>query len=337
LNIANPWTDPRLAHWTGYMQVRYFDSENHPVPAGTPGARAEEMIPLAFYNLDYPRVPLELVDFRDSLSPKRREIISQGATSLVTGVLGVTRFGNPSFFAAESAFTFYRGRHGAAMNRSARLAAYSEAREFLSVDSALEPALKRDLERRLNHLALNPRENDVSHEANLAREQYAALLQFAGSPRGEAKLERDRRKELESYTQSTGKRMATGFGRIFTRGPHVDPEKPDAALRAKLDAYRRSAYHERFLDGLLASSPSPDVVWDADAISRSVSALSSDPYATPKAQRLISEVCARSTSGDLRLTCLRAQQHGDAPAVAGSDAAPKQPVATFVSGPVFGQ
>jgi hypothetical protein len=118
----------------------------------------------------------------------------------------------------ESAFTFVRGRHGATVNRSARLEAYSEAREFLSVDSSFDPALKVELQHRLDHLALNPRENDVAHEATLAREQYAALLQYAHSPRGAAKLERDRRKELEAYTQSQGKRVATSFGRVFTAG-----------------------------------------------------------------------------------------------------------------------
>ena len=161
LSIADPWTDARLMHWTGYTQARYFDSGNHPVPAGTPGARAEQMIPLAFYSLDYPRVPLLLADFRDTLGPKRREMISQGASSLVTGVFGLTRFANPSFFAADVAFTFVRGRHGAAVNRSARLEAYSQAREFLSADSSLDPGLKMELQRRLDHLALNPRENDV--------------------------------------------------------------------------------------------------------------------------------------------------------------------------------
>jgi hypothetical protein len=338
LSIANPWTDDRLMHWTGYKQLRYFDADNHPVPPGTPGARAEEMIPLALYNLDYPRVPLLLADFRDSLRPKRREILSQGASSLVTGVLGITRFGNPSFFAADVAFNFVRGRHGATVNRSARLEAYSEAREFLSADTSLDPALKIELQHSLDHLALNPRENDVSHEANLAREQYAALLHYAESPRGAAKLERDRRKELEAYTESPGRRVATGFGRIFTHGPSVDPEKPDVILHAQLDAYRRSAYHERFLDQLLASSPSPDVVWDAAAIRSSVSALTSDANATPKAQRLVSQVCARSTDGDLQLTCLRAMQHWKAsPAVlADSDAVSSTvPSPTFV--PVSGQ
>jgi hypothetical protein len=330
LSIANPWTDVRLAHWSGYTQTRYFDAGNYPVPAGTPGARAEEMIPLALYNLDYPRVPLLLVDFRDSLRPKRREMVSSGATSLISGVFGITRFGNPSFFAASAAFTFVRGRHGAAVNRSARLQAYSEAREFLSVDGSLDPALKTELQRRLNHLALNPRENDVPHEANLAREQYAALLRYAESPRGAAKMERDRRKELEADTQPPARRLAANLGRIFTRGPYVDPEKPDPRLHAELDAYRRSAYHAQFLDQLLASSPNPDVVWDAGAISRSVSALTSGTNASLKTQRLVSQVCARSTDGDLRLTCLRAMQHWNsapAPALAGSDAAARQPIA----------
>ena len=332
LSIANPWTDDRLTHWTGYTQLRYFDSDNHPVAPGTPGARAEEMIPLALYNLDYPRVPLLLADFRDALTPKRREMLSQGATSLVTGVLGITRFGNPWYFAADATFTFVRGRRGAAVNRSARLEAYSEAREFLSVDSSLDPALKLELQRHLDHLAINPRENDVAHEATLAREQYAALLQYAESPQGAAKLERERRKELEAYTQSPAKRFGTGVGRVITRGPRIDPEKPDPMLNAQLDAYRRSAYHERFLDQILASSPNPDVVWDADAISQSVSVLTNDANATPKAQRLVSQVCARSTDGDLRLTCLRALQPGNAPALAGSDAARTQPVA--IPGPV---
>lgn len=306
LNIANPWTDDRLIHWTGYTQLRYFDSDNRPAAPGTPGARAEEMIPLALYNLDYPRVPLLLADFRDSLKPKRREMVSQGATSVVYGVLGITRFGNPEFFAASVLWTFVRGRHGAAVNRSARLAAYSEAREFLAMDSSLDPALRIELQRHVDHLALNPRDNEVSHEANLALEQYAALLRYAQSAQGAAKLENDRRRELEAYTQSPGRRLAGNLGRILFGGPNVDPDKRDPVLQARLDTYRRSAYNVRFLDQLLASSPSPDVVWDADAIAKSISALTSDSNASPQAHRIVSEVCARSTDGQLRLTCLRA-------------------------------
>jgi hypothetical protein len=330
LGIANPWTDDRLKHWTGYTQVRYFDSENRPVPQGTSGARTEELIPLALYNLDYPRVPLLLADFRNTMRPKRREMMSEGASDLVTGVFGLTRFANPSFFAADVAFNFVRGRHGAAVNRSARLKAYSEAREFLSVDSGLDPALKIELQRRLDHLALNPLENDIPHEANLAREQYAALLRYADSPRGVAQLERQRGKELEAYTQSPQRRFANSFARIFTRGPRVDPEKPDPTLRAQLDADRRSAYQVRFLNRILAASPAPDVIWDAGEISQSVSSLSLPANSDPKVQRLISQICGRSTDGDLRVTCLRAQRGQSVQATTAaldpSDAATPQPM-----------
>lgn len=317
LGIANPWTDQRLKHWTGYTQVRDFDADNQPVPHGTPGARSEEMIPLALYSLDYPRVPLLLADFRDGMKPKRREMVDDGASSLVTGVFGLTRFADPEFFVAAALWTFVRGRTGAAVNRSARLEAYSDAREFLSVDTALDPALKIELDRRLDHLALNPRENEVSRESQLAREQYAALLNWAESPQGEAKLERDRRKELEADTEPAGRRFWLGFGRIFTRGPHLDPEKPDLLLRARLDAYRRSAYHMQFLDRVLASSPSPDVVWDAAAIGRSISALAPEAASEPKAEYLITQVCARTTDAGLRATCSRALQDREAaPALA---------------------
>jgi hypothetical protein len=307
LNIANPWTDARLLHWTGYSQIHYLDSDDRPVSKDTPGAHPVEMIPLALYSLDYPRVPLLLADFRHSLTPKRREMVNQGATGLVTGVFGITRFGNPSFFAADFLWTFVRGRHGAAVNRTARLQAYSGARQFLAMDSSLDPALKIELQRHLDHLALNPRENAIASEATLAREQYAALLQYADSPRGAAKLDRDRRKELESYTRSPAFRAFAGLGRIFTRGPRPDPES-DLGLRAELDAYRRTAADMRFLDRVLAASPRPDIVWDADAIRKSVDDLSADAHAGPAAQRMIAQVYARTSDSDLRLACWRAMQ-----------------------------
>jgi hypothetical protein len=307
LGIANPWTDARLMHWPGYSQLRYLDSDNRPVSQDAPGAHPVDMIPLALYSLDYPRVPLLLADFRHSLNPKRREMISQGVTGLVTGVFGITRFGNPSFFAADFLWTFVRGRHGAAVNRTARLQAYSGARQFLAMDASLDPALKIELQRQLDHLALNPRENETSHEATLAREQYAALLQYANSPRGAAKLEQDRSKELESYTRSPASRTFARLGRIFTRGPRLDPAL-DLSLRLELDAYRRSATHVQFLEQLLAASPRPDVVWDADAIRKSVEDLSADPHSGPEAQRLIAQVYARTADSDLRSACWRAMQ-----------------------------
>lgn len=312
LNIANPWTDQRLRNWTGYTQVRFLDEENRIVAEDTPGARPVEMIPLALYSLDYPRVPLLLADFRDTFKPKRGELARHGASTVLTGVFGITRFGNWTFFAADTAWTFVRGRHGAAEDRSARLRAYSGARAFLALDTKLDPELKAEMLRRVDHLALNPLENGISTEATLAKEQYAALVQYGHSPHFAVKLERDRRKELASYTQSRATRMLAAFGHLFAGGPHVDAEKPDSDFLAELAARRRLAYHQRFLQQLLASSPRPDVVGNASDILNSVEALAADPRGGLQASRLISEVFARSADSEVRYACLRALQRSNA-------------------------
>lgn len=307
LSIANPWTDERLQHWTGYTEVRYFDDDNRVVSPGTPGSRAVEMIPLAFYSLDHPRVPLLLADFRDQMTPKRREMFLHGSSIFVTGVLGITRFGNLPFFAAETAWMFVRGRHGAAVNRSARLRAYSEARAFLAVDSRLNPKLKAEILARVDHLALNPLENGAANETKLAREQYNALVRYAQAPGGLiAKLESDRRKELASYTQSRTRRTLAVFGRVFNPGPRVSTAVPEPMVLAELDAHRRSLYHQRYLSQLLGSSPQPDVVGDVDEIRRSVEALSDEQEASLRAPQLIAQVFERSQDSDLRVACLRA-------------------------------
>ena len=311
LSIADPWTDDRLQNWTGYTQVRYLDGENRPVAPDAAGARAVEMIPLAFYSLNYPKVPLLLADFRDPLTPKRREMFLHGSTVLVTGVLGISRFGNWPFFAGESAWTFVRGRHGAAVNRSARLRAYSETRAFLAVDARLDPQFKSQLTARLDHLALNPLENGNDREARLAREQYHALVQYASAPEGlAAKLARDRRKELASYSQSSARRMLAAVGHFFV-GP-ASQETPEPVVIARIDAHRRAVHHQRFLEQVLAASPRPEVVADVDRMQEAIQALSSNPEEGLRSPQLIAKVFARSADSDLRIACLRALQRFNA-------------------------
>jgi hypothetical protein len=67
LNISNPWNDPRLRNWSGYTQRRYFDQDNRAITHDDPGVRSVDMIPLALYGLDHPKVPALLIDFRNSL------------------------------------------------------------------------------------------------------------------------------------------------------------------------------------------------------------------------------------------------------------------------------
>ncbi len=305
LSISNPWTDERILHWAGYSELRYFDAEGRPVAAGTPGARALEMIPLALYSLDYPRVPLLLVDFRSSLTAKKRELVQRGASTVLTGFLGITAFGNWSFLAANSTWTFVRGRHGAPTSRSERLRAYSDAREFLAEDSRLSVELKRELLHRLDHLALDPLENGLDTEARVAREQFAALMQYVQSPDGlAAKLERDRQNELEAYTRPLPVRWLLGAGRWLRIGSVNNSEEARAARRSELEARREPASQVRYLERLLAASPRPDVVGDAARMRHAVEVLSAARFPVPHASQMIAGVFERSLSFDLRMACL---------------------------------
>ena len=312
LGIANPWTDERLLHWTGYSEMRYFDAGDRPVPAGTAGARALQLIPLALYSLDYPRVPLLLVDFRSSLTAKKRELVQHGASAVLTGFLGITTFGNWSFLAANSAWTFVRGRQGAPMVRSERLRSYSEAREFLAEYSQLAPELKAELLHRLDHLALDPLENGLDTEARVAKEQFAALMQYAESPNGLAvRLEGDRQKELEAYTRPGAIRLLMAGGLLLRIGLPNNSQEARAVRRSQLEARREAAAEVRYLKQLLASSPHPEVVEDSGQIRHAIEALSANRFPVPHASQLIAQVFERSLSFDVRMACLESLRRLD--------------------------
>ena len=102
-------------------------------------------------------VPLLLVDFRDTTSPKRREMIRHAVTDAVSGVLGISKFGNWPYLTGSFAFNFVWTRHGATNNRSARLKAYAEVREQLALDTSIDSGLRADLQRRLEIMGVeNP-------------------------------------------------------------------------------------------------------------------------------------------------------------------------------------
>jgi hypothetical protein len=175
----------------------------------------------------------------------------------------------------------------------------------------LNPELKAELLKRLDQLALNPLENGLETEARVAREQYAALIQYSESPNGlAAQVERDRRKELESYTRSRALRILARAGRLWRRGPGRDTEAV-ATLRSELEIHRRAAAHERYLEKLLASSPRPEVVRDPDEVRQVVEALPREAARDSHAARLIADVFERSGDAEVRIACLRGLQRLD--------------------------
>jgi hypothetical protein len=63
LGIRNPWNDEPLKNWRGPVYERALDDN-----------ASTSLIPLAVYSLDYAKQPLMLIDFRNKLSSRRREI-----------------------------------------------------------------------------------------------------------------------------------------------------------------------------------------------------------------------------------------------------------------------
>ena len=230
LNIADPYRDSRVKNWTGYTGTR-------PKGDGT----TQDLIPLGLYSLDHPRVPLLLVDFRSTHAPRRREMIRHAAVDAVSGVIGYSRWGNWPYFAGSWAWNFIQARHGAADNRMARLKSYSQVRQWLALDPALDPALRTDLLKRLQNLGVNPLEDNIFDEAKFAQRQYDALLNYADDPKGlSARLERDRGAEIVAYEHGYAARAAVGLSHIVTFGLYTHRETDSVLLETRIAGQRRA-------------------------------------------------------------------------------------------------
>ena len=296
LGIADPYHDPRLRTWTGYTEVR----------------DGKEMIPLAMYALEYPKVPLLLADFRDSHSPKRREMIRHAATDTVSGVLGISKFGNWPFFVGSTAFNFVRVRHGAANDRSARLKAYAEVRAWLALDDSVEQGLREELQKRLEMLGVNPMEESVSSETKIARRQYAALIRYAQDARGlPARLERDRLAEMTSYRHGIAARVGFGAAKVVTLGLYSHREKDSETLVADLDQGRRRSGQIRFLETVAKSGPQAEIVWNMDEVRRAIDDISDGPL-PPRSAQLVERIMRQTHDEETRALCQRALMSLDA-------------------------
>ncbi|MEK6336434.1 MAG: hypothetical protein AABM67_16020, partial [Acidobacteriota bacterium] len=170
LSIADPWSDKRLRNWSGYSEVRYFDADSRRTKADAPGARAVEMIPLALYGLDHPKIPAVLVDFRDSRNPKRREMSRRALHDLSKNILSLSSFGNLPYFLGHTVYDWVTGRRGMDLNQPTRLTAYSEMKLLLSLNPTIAPSLRNEIERRLENVSVNPLKNDNLSEVRLANQ-----------------------------------------------------------------------------------------------------------------------------------------------------------------------
>ena len=134
---------------------------------------------------------------------------------------------------------------------------------MLALTNSLESELRDEVNGRLEKLTLNPFENDLDAEANVAREQYEALVTYAGKPDGlAARLERDRRAELVSLEHGPTAQLAFRLANVFSFGKYVHREQLTSDMPARLDIARRLDYHTKFLQQVSRSNFEIDVACD---------------------------------------------------------------------------
>ncbi|MGI9066222.1 MAG: hypothetical protein ACR2HX_07455 [Pyrinomonadaceae bacterium] len=315
LNIDDPWSDKRLLKWDGYAETRFFDSENRPVSSDTPGARPVEIIPLALYGLDNPKIPMLLVDFRDTLNPKKREMSRRVLQDVTRNIFSLSPFGDVPYLLGRTVFDVVTGRRGMDINQPSRLHTYSQLKLLLSLDRSLDPDLRREITRRLEKVSLNPLENDLEAEAYLARQQYAALLSYAKSPEGlPAKLDRDRRAEAVSLEHGKAERVLFRLGNVLSFGKYAHREKAAPDIDARLDIARRLTYHTRFLREVSQSSPQIEVMWNLDDVRRSLRFISEHgSQADSRAISATAKIFARTEDDETRRMCLESLSRIDNP------------------------
>ena len=313
LGIANPFEGSWLEKWKGYTEQWTLDRDGSRVDPGTPGSHMATMVPVALYTLDYPKTPLLLVDFRQPSKPKAREAFSRGVDQLTTGILGLTAFGNLEYFAAKTTYMFVQRRHGAAVDRSARLRAYAQLQHSLFLDDSLDPKLRSYLLSRVSGLALNPFEDDMKTEAALAREQYAALRAYVLSPEGLArKVDRARSREIASRIHSKGQIALYRAATISTLGLYRHTDRMTPELLAQVDRQRRFAWHKRFLEQVIDSTPPAEVAYDTEQVQRSIEVVTTigaeDATLRASSEALVRRVLAQTDDESTRRRCFECLQ-----------------------------
>jgi hypothetical protein len=283
LNIKSPWDDRKLLTRKGYSEVRWFDESDRQVAIATPNAVAKTMIPLAVYGFDFPKIPTLLVDFRDNGNVKRREMSRRVLHDATANLVQLSLFGSLPIFLGRYGYNYVTGKRGMDVNRGSRLRSYAQLKLLLSLDSKLDENLNNEIAKRLEYSSLNPLENDVEGEAQLARGQYDNLIAYAKRPDGlQARIDRDRRQEMVRLLHSGKERTLFSLAHFFSFGLYTHRENSTPELLAQMDIRRQLEHHERYLREVAINSAGPEIDGDVEALKRSLLFVSQNGAAAKK-------------------------------------------------------
>ncbi len=275
LNIKNPWTDQRLRSSKSKPVPRWLDENGTLLPAGASGAREISLLPLGFYSLSYPRSPLLLVDFRDQRHLRSREVIFRATSEVIRGVLGLSHFTNWYCYLALDLYEFVIARRGSPVDGGARLDCYARFRVDLALDHNLDPAFRKEVERRAGSLIPNPLTESPDQDMQAAGARYAALLHKTEETGAVMMQVRNaRRSEIAAFNQSmTGRVISTVmYGATF--GLYTHRAKESDQNIEQLQYYRRVQYQLDLLDSVVAKGTTPEVAYQSARLDASIAELS---------------------------------------------------------------
>jgi hypothetical protein len=163
------------------------------------------------------------------------------------------------------------------------------------------------LQRRLDILGVNPLDDSVFEETEIAEHQYDALLRYAADPKGlPARLDHDRNAELAADRHRLPARTGLRLAKWSTFGIYSHHEMPDSAsLAVAVARERRAEYQIRFLETVAKSSPQPDVVWNIAEVRRAVNELIVTGV-PPRSVEVVSRLMLQTSDAETRELCARA-------------------------------
>jgi hypothetical protein len=186
------------------------------------------------------------------------------------------------------------------------LQTYSQLKLLLALNNSLEPELREEIGGRLERISLNPFENDLNAEANVALEQYDALVAFAKDPKGlAAKIEQDRRAEMMPLEHGRTARIALRTLNVLTFGTYVHREEPSDDMLRRLDIARRLHYHTNFLEQIAKSTAEVEITSNMSEVLRSLYFIAEHGAdAGASAASVTAKIFARTQDDETRRACL---------------------------------
>ena len=176
---------------------------------------------------------------------------------------------------AADLYDFVKSRHGGPMDQAARLDSYSQFRVAVALDAQLDSGLRKEMQRRVDSLAVNPLEASPGREMQAAVERYARLDSEAqdGSSELFRRIDKTRRSELAAFGETKKAKVAEALLHDASFGIYTHRAKPNRANLEALDRDRRIQYHLSFLDSLVEAETQPEITFDSSRIQSSVVAL----------------------------------------------------------------